>query len=287
MCVEQIIGGLATSIKAVRANAKFSLCVAATGIGAPIGLSFILMELVGASPLQSFTAGAALSATSLGTTFTILSTTGLITTRLGTVTTTAAMLDDVVGLVMVQIISNLSDGTSNFSTIKVIRPICVSIGFALGLSLLCVFAVVPIFRSILYAKFKAPGFMGTFQWAFIYQTSILVGLVAGASYAGTSSLFAAYLSGVIVTWLDNLIAESKVRLAPGNEVHQRGPQSDNVAQSPSTSHIDTNAIEIPTGKEVYEKFYRQPVSRILTPLFFVSMIIQSHNYDTNLRYRHL
>ena len=105
-----------------------------------------------ATPLQSFAAGAALSATSLGTTFTILSTTQLTTTRLGTVTTSAAMLDDVVGLVMVQIISNLGGSATSFTTVTVIRPVFVSIGFAVGLLLLCAFCLQPVLKNCLVAK---------------------------------------------------------------------------------------------------------------------------------------
>lgn len=170
-----------------------------------MGLSFILNDLVGATSLQAFAAGAALSATSLGTTFTILSTTNLISTRLGTVTASAAMLDDVVGLVMVQIISNLGGSASSFRSLTVIRPVFVSIGFAVGLFLLCAFFIKPIFKRILSAKPKIPDFVRSMQFAFLYQTIFLVGLVAGATYAGTSSLFAAYLAGVIVTWFDGMI----------------------------------------------------------------------------------
>ncbi|KAI2726472.1 hypothetical protein CBS147354_4187 [Penicillium roqueforti] len=224
-------GGLSTSIKSVRANLVVSLCVAITGIGAPMGLSFILNELVGATSLQAFAAGAALSATSLGTTFTILSTTNLISTRLGTVTTSAAMLDDVVGLVMVQIISNLGGSASSFSSLTVIRPVFVSIGFAVGLLLLCAFFIKPMFKKVLSANPKVPNFMGSMQFAFLYQTVFLVGLVAGATYAGTSSLFAAYLAGVIVTWFDGIIIESKV---PSGDAPSETPPTDS-----NSSHIGT------------------------------------------------
>ena len=253
-----ILGGLSTSIKSVKANLIISLCVAITGIGTPMGLSFILSELVEATSLQSFAAGAALSATSLGTTFTILSTTNLISARLGTVATSAAMLDDVVGLVMVQIISNLGGSASSFNALIVIRPVFVSLGFALGLFLLCAFFIKPIFKRILLAKPKVPSFMGSMQFAFLYQTVFLVGLVAGASYAGTSSLFAAYLAGVIVTWFDGLIIESKMFNASSQGAQNNTEQSN--AEYDGT----------PTGEKVYEKYYKQPVGRILTPLFFVS-----------------
>ncbi|GKZ23207.1 hypothetical protein AbraCBS73388_009559 [Aspergillus brasiliensis] len=257
------------------------------GIGVPMGLSFILMKLVSASPLQAFAAGAALSATSLGTTFTILSTTNLVSTRLGTVTTGAAMLDDVVGLVMVQIISNLGGSASSFNAITVVRPLFVSIGFALGVFILCAFCFKPILRKTLTMRRDLPLFMSTVQFAFLAQTSVLVGLVAGATYAGTSSLFAAYLAGVIVSWFDGLAADIRVPNAdkarnipqsePGVLIEQSSEQStpqdrpDNATPSTTQTPPCSPHDEIPTGIAVYEKYYKEPVNRILIPLFFASI----------------
>ncbi|KAL3264929.1 hypothetical protein ABHI18_000206 [Aspergillus niger] len=281
-------GGLSTSIKSMRANLLISLCVALTGIGVPMALSFILVKLVSASPLQAFAAGASLSATSLGTTFTILSTTNLIPTRLGTVTTSAAMLDDVVGLVMVQIISNLGGGTSSFNVITVIRPLFVSIGFALGVFILCAFCFKPILKRALNMRGNLPQFMGTMHFAFLAQTSVLVGLVAGATYAGTSSLFAAYLAGVITSWFDGLAADicgintNKAHNMPVSESGVLGEQttseqstsqdlSNNSTPDTRQTHPCRPHIKVPTGIEVYEKYYREPVNRILLPLFFASI----------------
>ncbi|KAJ5925186.1 hypothetical protein N7454_007825 [Penicillium verhagenii] len=253
-------GGLSTSIKSVKANLLLSICVAVTGIGAPIGLSFILKDLVSASSVQAFAAGAALSSTSLGTTFTILSSTDLITTRLGTVTTTAAMLDDVVGLVMIQVISNLGDtGATSFNPITVIRPVFVSLGFALGTFLVCAFCLGPTIKNILTTKNKVPEFATTMQFGFLWHTALLIGIVAGGSFAGTSSLFAAYLAGVIVSWFDGLVVGSNDALVA------------DAPHSVETNLQDSQVKEVSTGMEVYEKYYKEPVGRILTPLFFASI----------------
>ena len=256
-----------------------------------MGLSFILKELVGATSLQAFAAGAALSATSLGTTFTILTTTDLIATRLGTVTTSAAMLDDVVGLVMVQIIANLGESGSSFNALTVIRPLFVSIGFTVGLFLLCGFFIKPIFKRVLFAAPKVPDFMGTMQFSFLYQTALLVGLVASATYAGTSSLFAAYLAGVIITWFDGMIAESKSP-SGASISHSHSPSGQphtddttdigGLSRVSSAASPDTQCDETPTGEKVYEKYYKQPVGRILTPLFFVSVASHSRPAYSNL-----
>lgn len=247
-----------------------------------MGLSFILIEMVSASSLQAFAAGAALSATSLGTTFTILSTTKLIATRLGTVTTSAAMLDDVVGLVMVQIISNLGSGTSSFTAVTVIRPVFVSIGFAVGLFILCAFCLKPILTKALSSD-KWPELMGTMQFAFLAHTCVLVGIVAGATYAGTSSLFAAYLAGVIVSWFDGLATDLKASATTGASTN---PESHSGVSDEQSSQGETRrqsrlcsidlqtstSSKVPTGEIVYEKYYKAPVSRILIPLFFVSFL---------------
>ncbi|KAL2827948.1 Sodium/hydrogen exchanger family-domain-containing protein [Aspergillus cavernicola] len=238
-------GGLSTSLSSLRANMYLSIAVALTGIAIPIALSFVLMELVSATPLQAFAAGAALSATSLGTTFTILSTTGLITTRLGTVTTSAAMLDDVVGL--------------SFSAVTVIRPLFVSLGFGVAVVLVCRFVARPILLRILekgVGKGEFPEFVRTSQFAFLGYTALLVGLVAGATYAGTSSLFAAYLAGVITSWFDGLVCA----VPAGPSQGQEQVQSD---QTPAHQTI--------TGTYIYEHYYHGPVKRILIPMFFASI----------------
>ena len=262
-----------------------SLGVAITGIAAPIGLSFILIKLAAATPLQAFAAGASLSSTSLGTTFTILSTTGLSTTRLGTVTSSAAMLDDVVGLVMVQVISNLSQIAGSFDPVIVIRPVFVSIGFAVGLFLLCAFCLKPIIKSISRSKVKVPGFMVTTQFAFLAHTCFLVGVVAGATYAGTSNLFAAYLSGLMISWFDGLVTEFRTQTPssprqPGVDTSDTDTSTGRATTAPpegnNASH-DSEEIsrapqnQIPTGEKAYERYYEKPVDRILIPLFFVSL----------------
>jgi hypothetical protein len=254
-----------------------------------MGLSFILKELVSATSLQSFAAGAALSATSLGTTFTILSTTQLTTTRLGTVTTSAAMLDDVVGLVMVQIISNLGGSAASFSAITVVRPVFVSIGFAVGLLLLCAFCLQPVLKKLLDCKDRFPAFVETAHFAFLAQTCVLVGIVAGATYSGTSSLFAAYLAGVIVSWFDGLVAEAKTPIPvfqsedsqEPTRNHQGSTQNSKNRDAEETpSRAQSQEIEIPhndtpTGELIYSAYYKEPVNRILLPLFFVSPSIRS------------
>ena len=214
-------GGLSTSFQALKSNLFLSMFVALTGIAAPLGISFVLMGMANATPLQAFAAGAALCSTSLGTTFTVLQTSGLTQSRLGVVLTSSAMLDDVVGLVMLQIISNLGVTESTFSAVTVVRPIGVSLAFAVVVPFVCRFVIKPLAGKLQSSGAKPVRFLTSkSQMAISAHTAILIGFVVGSSYAGTSNLFAAYLAGACISWYDGEVV---------NTLHQPSISKDSTA----------------------------------------------------------
>ncbi|KAH6988108.1 Sodium/hydrogen exchanger family-domain-containing protein [Ilyonectria sp. MPI-CAGE-AT-0026] len=275
-------GGLATSFKSLKANIGLSSCVAVTGIVLPIGLSFAIKSMLNASPLQAFTAGAALCSTSLGTTFTILGTSGLSATRLGVVLTSAAMMDDVVGLIMVQVISNL--GGHDFDAVTVIRPVMVSLAFASVVPVLCKFVVVPLTQKLnAFREAHPTGNMSRVfmlrQTAFTIHTAFLLGLVIGATFAGTSSLLAAYITGAAISWWDSEVPHVPNRPVPSESDTFRGERTEST-RSTSTDPAPTAPEEEPgvplameggSGMETYECYYDSTVQRILKPFFFASI----------------
>lgn len=271
----------------------------------PMALSFILLSLVNATLLQAFAAGAALCSTSLGTTFTILGTSGLSATRLGTVLTSAAMMDDVVGLVMVQVISNLGLSSSSFGAVTVVRPLAVSVGLVVAVPLVCRFVVLPLTLCLNgMREGKREGVVerlchGT-HTAFIIHTLILTGLVTGATYAGTSNLFAAYLAGASISWWDSEVPHpslpSESATAKPSASETQPGQSDSVIVSsqqraeesrPEPSevlqeacHRNSHEADELTGAAVYHKYYSIPLARILKPFFFVSSTFSSRSLST-------
>ncbi|EMD84956.1 hypothetical protein COCC4DRAFT_45728 [Bipolaris maydis ATCC 48331] len=303
-------GGLHTSFQSLKANLLLSSGVALTGIALPVGLSYTLQGLLDATPLQAFAAGAALCSTSLGTTFTVLASSGLSASRLGVVLTSAAMMDDVVGLVMVQVISNL--GGSNFSWVVVVRPVLVSVAFALVVPVACLFIARPV--TIQINKYRETHSDETLenllrkpQTAFVLHTLLLVGLVVGATYAGTSNLFAAYVAGASISWWDSEVAHPVVKTtvqgaaavgekstmptdpspepsngSQGSDEIQNSMQSTSTSkaeeapQDPSeTQPVETsstfNGDEATSGSAIYHRYYHPAVSKILQPFFFASI----------------
>ncbi|KAL2074321.1 hypothetical protein VTL71DRAFT_8099 [Oculimacula yallundae] len=284
-------GGQSTNFRSLKANLALSTAVAITGIGFPMALSFILTSLTNSTPIQAFAAGAALCSTSLGTTFTILGTSGLSSTRLGVVLSSAAMMDDVVGLVMVQVISNLGESAASFSAVTVVRPLAVSVGLTVVVPLLCRFVALPLTGVLNRMRKSSPGgFVDKIarqtHTAFVIHTLILLGLVTGATYAGTSNLFAAYLAGASVSWWDSEVphvdavvkkSTSKVS-TQGNTI-----MTEEIADSTQDQAARTDAQDVTgavpearssgtsSGDEVFDTYYKTALQRILKPFFFASI----------------
>ncbi|KAJ3497580.1 hypothetical protein NLG97_g1791 [Lecanicillium saksenae] len=262
-------GGLSTSLPSLRANLLLSTGVAATGICLPIALSFILVYITDATPLQCFAAGAALCSTSLGTTFTVLGTSGLVESRLGVVLTSAAMMDDVVGLVMVQIISNLGRSGASFDAIVVVRPLLVSLGFAIAAPLICIFIASPMTKWLNGRREENPQgnlnrIMQKKGTAFVLHTLILIAYIASASYVGTSNLYAAYIAGASISWWDSSVDHTR-----SIGVEESGARATiEVVTVVHPNRADDSSIDT-SGLGTYEGIYSVAVNRVLRPFFFL------------------
>jgi hypothetical protein len=119
-------------------------------------------------------------------------------------------MDDVVGLVMVQIISNLRPGGTAVHATTVARPIFASLAFAIVVPLCCRFVVLPGWRCIESSQsLKALKQVLLLREAVaIAHTTLLLGFVTAATFAGASNLFAAYLAGTLISWWDTVDASS-------------------------------------------------------------------------------
>jgi hypothetical protein len=193
---------------------------------------------------------------------------------------------------MVQIISSLGAGSS-FSETTVIRPVFVSIAFAVLIPLICLYIAKPVMlgaNDYLRRPYNA-GYRTIFcspKASFVYQTGILLAMITGATYAGTSNLYAAYLAGASITWLDGCLANHERERQPdvGSTTTQAAgqssrrsssrPRSNRPASTPEHPGTDTDTLLLEhaddcSGKGVYEKYYSPAVELLLRPLFFASI----------------
>lgn len=214
------------------------------------------------------------------------------------------MMDDVVGLVMVQVISNL--GGDDFSWVTVVRPVLVSVAFAVIGPLVCLFIAKPLTMWInryreTHASAGLDNLLRKPGTAFVIHTLILLGLVTAATYAGTSNLFAAYIAGASISWWDSEVPHAVIET---RDQPSRGKKKEQIASAPLTSsaeHLPSDWLnssvqgarnsskeknETPPqlspqaddqdgdatgGSAIYEQYYNPAVSKILQPLFFASI----------------
>ena len=254
-------GGLNSSLKHLLSDLPLSSIVAFTGISLPIALSFILVPLLNASPISCFAAGAALSSTSLGTAFTILTTAGFQNTRLGTILTSAAMMDDVIGLVMINIVASMSSvNGENVNPEAIVRPIGASLGLILAISIggrLGRYLLLE--RTFLSIQYKyCQSSFPSIDFKLLLHMLLLSGVVAVAGYSGAPVLFASFLTGSLISWFD----ESKMKRV------QKGKSS--AEESKEIKSNKDEDVDRWTGIKMYNYYYDQPVERILKPFFFVS-----------------
>lgn len=224
--------------------------------------------------LEAFIVGTALCSTSLGTTFVVLSsaskskpnpkpelldhthahvpTTPAVDysqTRIGTVLVSAAVLDDVCGLVLVSVIHNLrgiagdeagTGGTTSLGWI-IGRPVLASGLMALLTPAIAKFVTGPLYRRFVSPRLvRLPGVGHVFN--ILLMAVVLCAFLAIAAYAGASMLFGAFLAGAFVSGL----LGSKAREIPEGE-------------------------GVPTFADSFEHYLGAPQKYVFQPLFFASI----------------
>lgn len=242
-------GGLTIRLDLLKANFLLSVFAAALGICLPIALCYLLLYLEFAyGALETFIVGAALSTTSMGTTFAVINSSVDIDfkqTRIGTVLISAALFDDVIGLVMVSVISNLggvNDGGDTSIGWLVGRPIVASFAIGAVSPLLGRYAARPLYRRFLQQRAAPLGH----RFTVTFMTAILCAHLVICAYAGASLLFGAFLAGIFLSML------------PGRPGEAAG------------DHGDASGC-LPEFHTTFEKYISPAQTSILEPLFFASI----------------
>jgi Na+:H+ antiporter len=101
--------GLETDLEELVRVGGPALAVALAGMVLPFGGGYAVAHLLGYGPLTSVFVGAALTATSIGITARVLSELDVLKTREGQIILGAAVIDDVLGLVVLAIVSGVAE----------------------------------------------------------------------------------------------------------------------------------------------------------------------------------
>lgn len=93
---------------------KTAFVVATLGVAVPLGLGVLAMWWAGVSTIEALFVGASLVATSVGITAQVLAAKGLLQERASKVILAAAVIDDVLGLLVLAFVSSLAEGRVNY-----------------------------------------------------------------------------------------------------------------------------------------------------------------------------
>ena len=166
-----------------------SLLVATLGVVAPIGLGYFATRLVepGASPLVALFIGATLCATSVGITARVLHELGRANSAAGRIILGAAVIDDVMGLVVLAVVSGLigAENGAAFHWTNVALIVFKAMAFLAGAVLLGGWVSRHTIR--IAGRGEAPGFALSLALALCFGLSWLAGLIGLAPIVGAFS----------------------------------------------------------------------------------------------------
>lgn len=161
--------------------------VATAGVIAPFLLGWGILTLWGASQIEAIFIGATMVATSVGITAQVLASGGLLGEKSSKVILAAAVIDDVLGLLVLAVVSSMARGKFNIA--EILLTATLAIGFT---------AVLALWGGKAMGKvvFRLQGNMHVAEAEFAISLVLLFALSLLAVYVGVAAIVGAFLAGM-------------------------------------------------------------------------------------------
>jgi Kef-type K+ transport system membrane component KefB len=182
--------GLETNLRSLLRVGATSVVVALVGVALPFGLGYLSCRLMGLSSLVATMAGATLTATSVGITARVLSDLGRLRDVEGQIILGAAVLDDLLGLVILTVVTGLARG-EEVTPLGLLKTTVVAFGF-LAAVLIVGKALLRVFERHSRTKVES----GT---ATVLTLILAFGLAWLAEKAGSSMILGAFAAGLLLS----------------------------------------------------------------------------------------
>ena len=194
--------GLHTDIRSIAKVFGAATTVAIVGVVLPFALGYAaVVGFGGLDRIPALVCAAALTATSIGISARVLSDIGQLKSPEGQVVLGAAVLDDIVGLIVLSVVSGIVTAGS-WSIASVVRTAVISVGFVVIALTVGRLLARPIFRSV--EAIKAPGTLAALALAFALVLSAI------AARAGSAMILGAFAAGMI---LNTTVARGEIERA--------------------------------------------------------------------------
>lgn len=181
--------GLETDLRKLLRVGGVSAVVAVVGVVLPFALGYAACRAIGLSNRESIVAGAALTATSVGITARVLSELGWLREPEGQVILGAAVLDDILGLVILTVVSAQTDGQA-ITFASVARTTAIAFGFLL-ITLIVGKLLVPLVARISHRKARS-------DTVVLAAVLLAFGLAWLAHACGSAVILGAFAAGLLL-----------------------------------------------------------------------------------------
>ena len=163
--------------------------VAVVGVALPFALGFVACLVLGFSTLVSVMAGATLTATSVGITARVLSDLGRLHDPEGQIILGAAVIDDILGLMILTVVAGLTEG-KEISLLGIVRTTASALGFLV--------ATVVVGKKVVPVLFRWAGRIELPGTATAMALMTAFGLAWLAEACGSALIIGAFAAGLLV-----------------------------------------------------------------------------------------
>jgi Kef-type K+ transport system membrane component KefB len=181
--------GLETNLGRLLQVGPAAATVAVTGVFLPFLGGFIVASLLGLATLPAVVCGAALTATSVGITARVLSDLGRLQEPESQIVLGAAVLDDVIGLVILAVVAQVMGG-AELTAFGIARTTALAFGFLIAVLVLGRLTAPRLFDLI--SRTGRDETLGTMALAFAFLTACL------ADAAGSALIIGAFAAGLVL-----------------------------------------------------------------------------------------
>ena len=181
--------GLETDLKKLLRVGGASAAVAVVGVVLPFALGYATCRLLGLEILVAIVAGAAMTATSVGITARVLSDLGQMQSQEGQIVLGAAIFDDVIGLIILAVVSGLASGEP-VTPFGVAATTAVAFGFLIA--------------TLLAGRLIVPRVVGLFGRVDLPGTPTILALILAfalawlADQVGSAMIIGAFAAGLLL-----------------------------------------------------------------------------------------
>ncbi len=165
---------------------KKAIVVALLGVILPFIAGYLLMRAWGATNVESLFIGTAMVATSVGITARVLGDLGLLDQDTSRIILGAAVIDDILGLLILAVVSSLAEGKIDY------LEIALTTGLAVGFTLFVLFIGAPVVSRIA-PRIENLRLANSF---FAFGLILCLALSAAAAYIGVAAIIGAFLAGM-------------------------------------------------------------------------------------------